>query len=39
VEEGRMYPYDPNLGSIPGPRLVDGLETMASLFHPDLYQK
>ncbi len=37
VQEGRVYPFDPNLLSVPGPRLVDGLETLAVLFHPDLF--
>ena len=26
VQEGRIYPIDPFLLSVPGPRLVDGLE-------------
>jgi iron complex transport system substrate-binding protein len=38
VVDGRLYPFDPNLGSIPGPRLVDGLETMARLFHPEVFE-
>lgn len=38
VQESRIYPFDPNQGSIPGPRLVDGLEAMARQFHPDLFQ-
>ncbi len=37
VQEGRVYPVDGNLFSRPGPRLVDGLETLAVLFHPDLF--
>ena len=37
VQEGRVYPFDPNLLSVPGPRLVDGLETLAVLFHPDRF--
>lgn len=37
VQEGRVYPFDPYLLSVPGPRLVQGLETLAVLFHPDLF--
>jgi len=37
VQEGRVYPVDANLFSRPGPRLVDGLETLAVLFHPDVF--
>ena len=36
VEAGRIYPIDPFLLSVPGPRLVDGLEEVARLLHPDL---
>lgn len=34
VKEGRVYPFDDNLVSRPGPRLVDGLEALADLLHP-----
>jgi iron complex transport system substrate-binding protein len=34
VSGGRVYPFDDNLVSRPGPRLVDGLETLAELLHP-----
>ncbi|NPA31097.1 MAG: ABC transporter substrate-binding protein [Chloroflexi bacterium] len=37
VQEGRVYPFDPYLLSVPGPRLVQGLETLAVLLHPDLF--
>lgn len=37
VQQGRVYPFDDNLVSRPGPRLVDGLEAMARLFHPQLF--
>ncbi len=37
VQEGRVYPFDPYLLSVPGPRMVQGLETMAVLLHPDLF--
>jgi iron complex transport system substrate-binding protein len=38
VESGRVYPFDDNLVSRPGPRLVDGLETLAKLLHPELFE-
>ncbi len=37
VKDGRVYPFDPNLLSVPGPRLVDGLEVLAVIFHPDVF--
>jgi iron complex transport system substrate-binding protein len=37
VAAGRIYPFDPFLVSVPGPRLVDGLEAMARLLHPELF--
>jgi iron complex transport system substrate-binding protein len=38
VKEGRVYPFDDNLVSRPGPRLVDGLEQLASLLHPEIFK-
>lgn len=38
VVNGQVLPFDPFLVSVPGPRLVDGLEEMARLFHPDLFE-
>jgi iron complex transport system substrate-binding protein len=38
VKTGRVYPFDDNLVSRPGPRLVDGLEEMARLLYPDLFE-
>jgi len=38
VQTGQVYPIDYHLLSIPGPRLVDGLETLAKLFHPELFE-
>jgi iron complex transport system substrate-binding protein len=38
VKNGRVYPFDYHLLSIPGPRLVDGLEQLAKLLHPDLFK-
>jgi iron complex transport system substrate-binding protein len=34
VQNGQVYPFDDNLVSRPGPRLVDGLEALAKLLHP-----
>jgi iron complex transport system substrate-binding protein len=33
-----MYIFDDNLVSRPGPRVVDGLEELARLIHPELFQ-
>lgn len=38
VTEGRVFPFDDNLVSRPGPRLVDGLEALARLLHPDAFK-
>lgn len=38
VQEGRVYPFDDNLVGRPGPRLVDGLEQLARIIHPELFQ-
>ncbi|MGE5587210.1 MAG: ABC transporter substrate-binding protein [Clostridia bacterium] len=35
---GRVYEVNPDLLVRPGPRLVDGLETLAAIFHPDLFR-
>lgn len=37
VKEKRVYTFDDNLVSRPGPRMVDGLEAMARLLHPELF--
>lgn len=34
----QVYPFDDNLVSRPGPRLVDGLEQLAKLLHPELFE-
>ena len=34
IKNGQVYPFDDNLVSRPGPRLVDGLEALAKLLHP-----
>jgi iron complex transport system substrate-binding protein len=36
VQQNKVFTFDDNLVSRPGPRLVDGLEAMAKLLHPDL---
>lgn len=38
VTEGRIFPFDDNLVSRPGPRLVDGLEALAKLLHPGVFE-
>lgn len=37
VQNGQVYAFDDNLVSRPGPRLVDGLEALARLLHPELF--
>ena len=34
VQNKQVYTFDDNLVSRPGPRLIDGLEALAKLFHP-----
>jgi iron complex transport system substrate-binding protein len=38
VQSGMIFPFDDNLVSRPGPRLVDGLEQLAKLLHPELFK-
>lgn len=38
VIEGNIFPFDDNLLSRPGPRLVDGLEALAKLLHPEAFE-
>ena len=38
VVNGQVLPFDPFLVSVPGPRMVEGLESMALLLHPDLFE-
>ena len=38
VKERRVYIFEDNLGSRPGPRLLDGLEALARLLHPELFK-
>ena len=37
VKNMQIFPFDDNLVSRPGPRLVDGLEALARLIHPELF--
>ena len=36
VKEGKIFSFDDNLASRPGPRLVDGLEELLKILHPEL---
>jgi iron complex transport system substrate-binding protein len=38
VQQDQIYPFDDNLVSRPGPRLVDGLEQLAKLLHPEAFK-
>ncbi len=38
VESGAVYTFDDNLVSRPGPRVVDGLEQLAALIQPELFE-
>lgn len=38
VASNSIFPFDDNLVSRPGPRLVDGLEQLAKLLHPELFK-
>lgn len=37
VKSRRAYIVDGNCFTRPGPRLIDGIETLAKIFHPDLF--
>jgi iron complex transport system substrate-binding protein len=37
VREGRVYQIDPDIVSQPGPRVAEGLEQVARLLYPDLF--
>ncbi len=39
VQEGRVYLIDSDLIDRPSPRVVDGLEIMAKLLHPEAFQR
>jgi iron complex transport system substrate-binding protein len=38
VKNDAVYTFDDNLVSRPGPRIVEGLETLAKLIHPELFK-
>lgn len=38
VKSNRIYAIDPKLVSVPGPRLVEGLEAMARMLYPELFR-
>jgi iron complex transport system substrate-binding protein len=38
VQNGQIFPFDDNIVSRPGPRLVDGLEQLAKLLRPELFK-
>ncbi len=38
VTKNAIYPIDPNMMSVPGPRLVNALEETARLLHPELFE-
>ena len=38
VKNSQIFPFDDNLVSRPGPRLVDALEELAKLMRPELFQ-
>ena len=38
VQTGRVYTINDDLINLPGPRVVQGLEEMARMIHPDLFQ-
>jgi iron complex transport system substrate-binding protein len=38
VTGNQVHPFDDNTVSRPGPRLVDGLEALAKLLHPELFK-
>lgn len=38
VKNQKIFPFDDNLVSRPGPRLVDGLEALARLIHPEAFK-
>jgi iron complex transport system substrate-binding protein len=38
VKNGAIYPIDDILVSRPGPRIIDGLEALARIIHPELFE-
>lgn len=39
VQQGRVYAVNPDIFSRPTPRVLDALEQLAALLHPDLFNK
>lgn len=37
IKRGAIYPIAPDLTSRPGPRLIDGLEALARILHPEAF--
>lgn len=38
VKAGAIYPIDDTLVSRPGPRIIDGLEELARIIHPEIFE-
>ncbi len=38
VKQGRIYPIDGDLVNRPGPRIIQGLEEIAKMIHPELFK-
>jgi iron complex transport system substrate-binding protein len=38
VQNGWIYPINVDLVSRPGPRIFDGLEELANIIHPELFE-
>jgi iron complex transport system substrate-binding protein len=38
VQNGWIYPINVDLVSRPGPRIFDGLEELAKIIHPELFE-
>jgi iron complex transport system substrate-binding protein len=38
VQSGLVYSIEDDLVTLPGPRIVDGLEQMAQIIHPELFE-
>lgn len=38
VQSGNVLPFDDNLLARPGPRLIDGLEALARVIHPEAFE-
>ena len=36
VKDGKVVPFNDDLASRPGPRLLDGLEALVKAIHPEL---